>query len=140
MTGDRRHATLKDQLEFVIADRERRVAEDLNYLYGGDWFQLSDAEEEVFHINPDRFPRMIMAYSCYEAFKLISDDPSFDRDLIEQARQLHPAWCGEGISPDEFADFAKEFAGLSNRDAHAIYAKHDFWCERAGVNVYLDGS
>jgi hypothetical protein len=139
MTGDRSHRTLKDQLEFVIADMERQVAEDLDTLYGGDWCQLTDEEESVFRINPGRFPRMMMTYHCYEVFKLIAT-ATFDDELIEQARQLHPEWCGEGVSPDEFADFAKEFARLSNRDAHAIYAKHDFWCERAGVNTYADGS
>jgi hypothetical protein len=45
MTGDRKHRTLKDQLEAEIADMERRVADDPDRLYGGDWFQLTDAEE-----------------------------------------------------------------------------------------------
>ncbi len=69
-----------------------------------------------------------------------SDDPAYDSDLIQQARQLHPEWCGEGVSPDEFADFAETFASVTNREAHAIYAKQDFWSERAGVNIYRDGS
>ena len=37
-----------DQLE--IADMERRIADDPDRLYGGDLFQLTDAEEEVFRI------------------------------------------------------------------------------------------
>lgn len=140
MTGDGGHRTLKDQLEAVIADMERGIANDPDCLYGGDWFQLTDAEEEVFHIDPARFPRMVMTWHCYEVFKFIADAPTFDADLIEQARRQHPEWCGERVSPDEFADFAATFAGVTNREAHAIHAKQDFWSERAGVNIYRDGS
>ena len=85
MTGDRSHRTLKDQLEFVIADMERQVAEDLDTLYGGDWCQLTDEEESVFRINPDRFPRMIMTWHCYEVFKRIAI-----RDLRRRADRAGP--------------------------------------------------
>jgi hypothetical protein len=38
------------------------------------------------------------------------------------------------ISESEFSDFADAFGGLTHREAHAFYAKHDFWCVRAGVS------
>jgi hypothetical protein len=59
---------------------------------------------------------------------------------MEQARQEHPEWRDTPISDEEFANFAKVFGGLMQREAYAIYAKHDFWCTREGVTVYADGS
>ena len=35
---------------------------------GTDWWQLSDAEEEVFKIDRRSFPRMVMTWHCYEGF------------------------------------------------------------------------
>jgi hypothetical protein len=36
----------------------------------------------------------------------------------------------------EFSDFAKAFGGLTHREAHVFYTKHDFWRARAGVSQY----
>jgi hypothetical protein len=93
----------------------------------GDWWHLSDQEQSVFAIIRDRFPRMIMTWHCYDVFKLVASASTFDDELIEQARQLHPEWCGADGSAEEFADFAKEYAGLTHREAYAVYAKHDAW-------------
>ena len=64
----------------------------------------------------------------------------FDRALIEQARQQHPEWCEvpPDLSAKEFAAFAKEYGGLTFREAHAIFAKHDFWEARNDVSRYHD--
>jgi hypothetical protein len=43
-----------------------------------------------------------------------------------------------GYFPIEFFAFAKAFGGLTYREAHAIYAKHDFWCVRNGITRYHD--
>jgi hypothetical protein len=45
-----------------------------------------------------------------------------------------------GISESEFSDFAKAFGGLTHREAHVFYAKHDFWRARAGVSQYHYGA
>ena len=86
---------------------------------------------------------MITVWECYQAFKRIVHDAWFDRALIEQERQQHPERCDHGLSiPDvsakEFAAFAKEYGGLTFREAYAIYAKYDFWEVRNGVNRYHD--
>jgi hypothetical protein len=142
--------TLKDQLEAEIADGEAKEAEKPGLHHGTDWWQLSDTEEEVFAIDRERFPRMVMTWHCYEGFKLISDSPTWDEALIEQARQQHPEWCDEqarqqhpewcdeGVDEQEFFHFAKEFGGLTYREAHAVYAKHDFWTVRLGIVRYAD--
>jgi hypothetical protein len=140
MTDGTKPGTLKDQLESETAATERSAAEDSERYHGGDWWQLTDEEESVFVIDRERFPRMMTVWSCYEAFKNIAYSLSWDDGLIEQACQQHPDWCSAGISESEFSDFANAFGGLSHREAHAFYTKHDFWCVRAGVNQHHDGS
>jgi hypothetical protein len=140
MTGDTKPRTLKDQLESEIADTEREAAENPEKYDGGDWWQSSESEESVFAIDRERFPRMMMTWHCYEGFKLIADAPTVDDELIKQARQLHPEWCGADVSAKEFSDFAKEYGGLTHREAYAFYAKNDAWCTRHGVTMYKDGS
>ena len=54
--------------------------------------------------------------------------------------QQHPDWCSAGISESEFSDFAKAFGGLTHREAHVFYTKHDFWRARAGVSQYHYGA
>jgi hypothetical protein len=139
MTNDTKHRTLKEQLEAEIADWERRCEEDPDYSYGGDWQKLSEEEAYVFAIRRGRFPRMIMTWHCYDEFKDTAAG-TFDDDLMEQARQQHPEWCGTPISDKEFAEFTKVFGSLMLREAYAIYAKHEFWCTRNGITVYADGS
>ncbi len=51
-----------------------------------------------------------------------------------------PDWCSAGISETEFSDFAKAFGGLTHREAHVFYTKHDFWRARAGVSQYHYGA
>jgi len=140
MTGNTKHRTLEDQLESEIADTERRAAENPEHYDGGDWWQLSEFEEFVFAIDRERFPRMMMTWHCYDVFKLIAAAPTFDDELIKQARQLHPEWCGEGVSAKEFSDFAKQYGGLTFREAYAVYAKNDAWEVRNGITIYADGS
>jgi hypothetical protein len=60
---------------------------------------------------------------------------------IERNRRgaFHPA---RGDPPDrrtvanEFAAFAKEYGGLTFREAHAFFAKHEFWEVRNGVSRF----
>jgi len=136
MTDGTKPRTLKDQLESETAATERSAAEDSERYHGGDWWQLTDEEESVFVIDRERFPRMITVWSCYEAFKNIAYSLSWDEGLIEQACQQHPDWCSAGISDSEFSDFANAFGGLTHREAHTFYTKHDFWCVRADVRQY----
>ena len=136
MTNGTNTKTLKDQLESETAATELSAAEDSERYHGGDWWQLSDEEESVFDIDRERFPRMMTVWSCYEAFKNVAYSLSWEDGLIEQACQQHPACCIAGRSESEFFDFADAFGGLTHREAHAFYAKHDFWCVRAGVSRY----
>jgi hypothetical protein len=137
MTKGTNIRTLRDQLESETAATELSAAEDSERYHGGNWWQLSDAEESVFGIDRGRYPRMMTVWSCYEAFKNIAYSLSWEDGLIEQACRQHPDWCVAGISESEFSAFADAFGGLTQREAHAFYAKHDFWCVRAGVSQSL---
>jgi hypothetical protein len=54
MTDSTKPRTLKDQLESETADTERSAAVDSERYHGGDWWQLTDAEESVFGKQPQR--------------------------------------------------------------------------------------
>jgi hypothetical protein len=138
MTDDSKPRTLKEQLETQIADAERSAAKDPKLYNGWDWSELSDEEQVVFDIDRKRFPRMMLTFSCYEAFKRIVREGFFDDDLIEQARQQHPEWSDEAISELEFSDFAKEYGGLTFRESAAFYNKNKFWGVRTGITYYRD--
>jgi hypothetical protein len=58
MTDSTKPRTLKDQLESETAETERSAAVDSERYHGGDWWQLTDAEESVFVIDRERFPRI----------------------------------------------------------------------------------
>jgi len=130
--------TLKDQLAAEIAKVERQAEADPEHFRGFDWWQLNIEEEYVFDIDRDRFPCMVTVWACYDAFKLCADDPTWEEDLISAAREQYPQWCEPGISIGEFQAFAKEFAGLTFREAKAIYAKIDCWNVRVGLTTYAD--
>ena len=116
--------TLKEQLEAEIAKAERSAVADPQRFIGFDWWQMTPEEQSVFGIDPKRLPRMGVTWFCYEAVKLIADADTWDADLIRDARQEHPYWCDEATSQLEFADFAKEYAGLTFRESDAFYNKN----------------
>ncbi len=132
--------TLKEQLDTAIAEAETKADADPDSYRGSDWWQISDAEQAVFEIDRDRWPRMMNVFYCYEAFKRIADSPEWDDALIEQARQQRPEWCDPAPSFEEFSRFAEAFGGLTAREAHAVYTKQEFWTVRLGVMVYPDES
>jgi hypothetical protein len=75
MTDGAKPRTLKDQLESETADTERSAAVDSERYHGGDWWQLTDAEESVFVIDRKRFPRMITVCVRYSRGNLVRMHP-----------------------------------------------------------------
>jgi hypothetical protein len=74
MTDSAKPRTL-NQLESETADTERGAAEDSERYHGGDWWQLTDAEESVFVIDRKRFPRMITVCVRYSRGNLVRMHP-----------------------------------------------------------------
>ena len=130
--------TLKDQLDAFIAEDEAKAKTNPDMYRGPDWWQLSDAEEQVFDIRRDDWPRLFNVFWCYEAFKLIAHSAEWDQALIEQTRQQRPEWCDTPSTNEEFCAFAQAFGDLTNREADALYVKQQFWTVRLGVVVYAD--
>src|SRR5690349_6069081 len=64
--GSKKYLTLQDQLDAEISMFQRDLSRTLGQR--GDWNDLTSEEAQVFAIDPDRFPRMFMAFACYEAF------------------------------------------------------------------------
>jgi hypothetical protein len=85
--------TLKAQLEARIAEMEKGGTPYI----GSDWWQYTEADQAVFEIEPERWPRMMMTWHCYEAFKRIAD-ADWDDALIEKARRVG-ARFGASIRP-----------------------------------------
>jgi hypothetical protein len=55
---------------------------------------------------------MLNTFACYETFKGIAHDPTWDDDLIAEARQQHPEWCDEQVyTVGEFHSIYDETAG-----------------------------
>jgi hypothetical protein len=120
----------------------RQIAEwvqrDPSNYDGWEWWQLTVEEEAVFAIDRDRFPVMACAMFAYEVFKGIAQVDDFGPGaVLHDARLRFPEWARpKVIDLGEFTAFAGHFCGLTAREAHAIYWKHEFWHVRSGISVF----
>jgi len=133
--------SLKGRFEaHVRRQMEEWASEDPARYLGTDWWQLSPAEEEAFEIDRERFPVMACALYAYEAFKDIAQVDDFGPgEVLHDARLRFPQWARlRMIEVGEFIAFAAHFCGLTAREAHAIYCKHDFWNVRARITQFVD--
>ncbi len=106
---------------------------------GLDWFHLSLEEEFVFAIDPARFPRMITAWAAYEMFMGAGDGGfTCDPAALAQEKRRRADIIALGISINGFQAFAKAYADLTYREAHAMFCKNEFWLVRTGISGYTD--
>jgi len=126
----------KARVDAVIAENEGNAAS----FSGADWCELRPEEEFVFAIDPARFPRMVAAWSLYEVFMDLVDAEVFTLDpaTVEHERKNRPDILDQGVSTAGFQQFAKAYAGMTFREAHAMFTKHDFWLTRQGTTSYSD--
>jgi hypothetical protein len=116
---------------------------------GPDWWQLSREEAAVFVLEPQRWAELVPVWQAFEFFRGRTDgwnEEDIERDypdldaVMQSAREQHPEWVNrdpEGRH-DAFLRFAKQFGGVSYREAHALFWKMDFWEVRTGVTWYAD--
>lgn len=105
---------------------------------GSDWYQITPEEQKVFGIALASMPGVVTAYRFYEEILDLTDTGLLPpaimaiirKDLAERIG-MEPGM----LSQTEFQKFAK-LLGISNRTAHAWYAKHEFWCVRRGIVQY----
>lgn len=111
-------------------------ADFINTKYRGiDWYQLTDAEIEVFGLAPENMPRLVAAHELYYCAVEIMFEISKER--VKSIRAELP-WLSSGLTDgSEWSRFAALF-GISNRQAHAFFCKYDFWDERMGIVTYRD--
>jgi len=129
--------TIRDRLKPLC---EKALADQDSYR-GGDWFQLSDAEETVFAIDRRRYPVLVVAWQAYQAFCGVIDPEvaGLDDEAVEAERGRYPElFVEEELSEAGFARLGAEWCGLTSREAHAMYYKIDFWYIRAGLVNYDD--
>ena len=65
------------------------------------------------------------------------EDGGFNAET-KRERERHPEIVRKGVSRDGFQNFAKEYADMTFREAHAMYSKHEFWQVRNGIIAYAD--
>ncbi len=104
--------------------------------YGEGWQRLTRAEEEVFLISIEEWPRLL-AY--FMAFEVLTDDYHHDLDRATRATfkeyRLSQHWTDEG-APD-FIQFARA-VGLDTREAMALHWKQTFGLVRSGDITFKD--
>jgi hypothetical protein len=127
----------KDQVAAQIADAERK---DIREYRGGDWWQLGPEEELVFAVDFRRFPRSITALALFESFHDIvaPEDNQLDPDAVAAERKRRPDLMKRDFTLDGFQHFARDYAGMTFREAHAVYTKNKFWQIRQGITTYSD--
>ena len=122
---------LQERLQKEVADK------DYDRYSGGDWWQLSYEEEEVFQIKLEIMPLLVAVFSAYEAVVDIAhNDFHRDQELCEAVRTELGLTKGES-SLKEFQDFAKKFE-IFNRESTAFYYKNEAWLHRTGHLDYTD--
>jgi hypothetical protein len=127
----------REQVAAKIADVETK---DIATYRGLDWWQLTPEEESVFEIDFERFPRSITAFMMFEAFHGIvaPDDYQIAPGSVAAERKQRPDLKKRDFCLDGFQHFAKDYAGMTFREAHAVYAKNTFWQIRQGITKYTD--
>ena len=124
-----------------IASEQARLEEelqrpfDLEKFCGPDWYQLSEAETEVFGLLPEQMLKLTAVHELY--FDAVDITTVHERDRIDSLRK-ELSWLTQDIADQsEWQRFAALF-GISNRQAHAYWSKYGFWEERMGLVTYRD--
>ena len=101
---------------------------------------IRSQEELVFEIDFKRFPRFITALSLFESFHDIvaPEDNRLDPDSVVAERKQRPDLMKREFTLDGFQHFARDYAGMNFREAHAVYTKNTFWDIRQGITKYTD--
>jgi hypothetical protein len=124
---------LRKHIAARISETEQHARETPEHYRGHDWFQLSDAQAEVFGIDSARWPRMLVAWQLYEACLdiVLPRDHELDEALIEEERARRPElYAGRLMAYDNFRTLAMDTADLTEAEVCAVYVKQEFWRKR----------
>lgn len=102
---------------------------------GNAWFQLSEAEREVFGLEYEDMRELAAVHTLY--FCAIGISEEIDPSRIDSLKKELPWLTEMTTDPKEWRKFAALF-GISNRKAEAFFCKHEFWENRNNLTVYAD--
>lgn len=124
-----------------VDDALAQLADDPDAYHGGDWFQYTPAEREVFQIEPYWYVKALCAYERWQAFLDIIGGGPFDSDYADELAAEREAYDGlfaRGHDAKGFMDYAKLACNLPNRQANAVYYKMAFAEIRRGLVRFVD--
>jgi hypothetical protein len=121
---------LSEEIEHSVKSWEATLATRRE---GRDWYQLTPAEQEVFDIQRERWPRMLAAWELYEDLIDIVDEGHFSEALIVAERKNWPKLRLQVTDVRVFMDIAVARCSLTEKEAHAMFYKMEFWQVRNGL-------
>lgn len=128
---------LKDDIEASVRAAEGEMRADPEGWTGGDWWQLLPQEEDVFGIERERWPRMMLAWFFFEVFHKLVDvgEEEAPVRLLHEEKERRP---DIEYSHEGFDRFAVDYVDLTLREADAAHGKMHFTNVRHGVVQYTD--
>lgn len=132
--------TLDEQIGNSIRQWEKKF--ERYGCIGYDWFNVTGEEIEVFEIDTERLPAMLTAWSLFLCMidVLGLGKSTFTREAIEEERKQWPDLRMQYVDEVIFSAFATKRVRITQREAHAIYHKIDFWQVRNGIVKFSDQS
>jgi hypothetical protein len=103
---------------------------------GNNWNQLSEAEAEVFEIEADRFPLMIMTLHAYDIFAGAASGSWMEMEneaVFTALKAARPDLFGKGCGVEAFVNFADALGQIDRKEAWQIWQKQQAWDLRLGV-------
>lgn len=123
--------TAVDELQ-ILFKRRLVTSRALETYRGRDWWQLSDAQAEVFGIELEDMPALVLAWELYEAVADIAHN-DFHRTELAQALRSELPWVEARTSaPDAWTRFAG-LLGIRSGRAFQWFWKYHFEHENTWV-------
>lgn len=127
---------VKEFQDLVQLAADKLKAQGLDSLKGDDWWQLSEAEQQVFGLDLSEMSLLITVYDAYEGVIGVShNDFHANADLCARLRVALPWLSKYSGSEQEFRKFADLF-GVAQDKAHCIYQKIALWQYRQGLLTF----
>jgi hypothetical protein len=135
-TAEFREERMGDAVAEVKAVIRAEAEKERKWEGGNNWNQLSEAEEEVFEIEADRFPLMIMTLHAYDIFAGAASGSWMEMEneaIFTALKAARPDLFGKGYGVEAFVNFASALGQIDRKEAWQIWQKQQAWDLRLGV-------
>jgi hypothetical protein len=117
-----------DPDDIIRSDLDEHVEDSIKdpaYYTGNEPWQIRTGEADTLGIDIARYPRMIWAWSFFEAFTgtIHPNEINQQAEVFDRARILHKDILDQGATEAAFIAFAALYAGLTAHEAHVEYEK-----------------